>query len=303
MEIVYLTNKEIDKQKWDFCIKNSINSSIEAYSWYLDIACEGWDALVQNDYMRVMPLPRTKKYSFHIIKTPSLVNNLGIFSIGKLSPEITEEFLSRVPRKFLYFELALNRYNKVSTSEYSVTRTFGYAMDLIKPYPKIHEEFKNSFHEKLSIAENNKLSVRRKLSIYEYQQFFKYCYTENKISFQEKEFERLRRLYLFMNKHGLLEIIGVYSRNNTLICTCCIVSYQNMVVIHRMDSLNEYKNLHANTLILDECIREMAGRNLVMDFAGINNDDYSTVLREISAHMTEYLTIKRNKLPWPMKNI
>ena len=54
--IHYLTNREIDKIKWDECIDKADNGLVYAYSFYLDHMAKQWDALVWNDYEAVMPL-------------------------------------------------------------------------------------------------------------------------------------------------------------------------------------------------------------------------------------------------------
>ncbi|OIP03307.1 MAG: hypothetical protein AUJ97_04685 [Bacteroidetes bacterium CG2_30_32_10] len=61
MEIRYLKHKEIDKDKWDNCIEKAFNGIIYAYSWYLDIVSENWDALIEDDYKTVFPLTQKKK--------------------------------------------------------------------------------------------------------------------------------------------------------------------------------------------------------------------------------------------------
>ena len=47
----------IDKKHWDDCISKSFNGNVYAWSWYLDIVHPKWEALVENDYERVMALP------------------------------------------------------------------------------------------------------------------------------------------------------------------------------------------------------------------------------------------------------
>ena len=61
MKIYYLKNKDIDLDKWNECIKNSFNGIVYAYSWYLDIVNEEWEALVDENYTRVMPLTFANK--------------------------------------------------------------------------------------------------------------------------------------------------------------------------------------------------------------------------------------------------
>ena len=54
--IHYIQHKDIDFEKWDACVANSFNRLIYGFSWYLDVVCDDWDALVLNDYEAVFPL-------------------------------------------------------------------------------------------------------------------------------------------------------------------------------------------------------------------------------------------------------
>jgi len=62
--IDYLLHSDIDKMKWDACIQKAFNGNIYALSWYLDVVHEGWEALVEDDYVRVMPLTGNKSMVF-----------------------------------------------------------------------------------------------------------------------------------------------------------------------------------------------------------------------------------------------
>ena len=55
--IVYHKNNEIDREQWDNCIRNTPGAKPYAYSWYLDIMAPGWQALVDDDYDSVFPVP------------------------------------------------------------------------------------------------------------------------------------------------------------------------------------------------------------------------------------------------------
>jgi hypothetical protein len=78
--IRFLKHNEVDTDRWDDCIKNSVNSMPYAFSWYLDIVVEQWNALILNDYEAVFPLPTRKKYTFTYAYTPSWIQQLGLFS-------------------------------------------------------------------------------------------------------------------------------------------------------------------------------------------------------------------------------
>ncbi len=53
--IKYVSHEVIDREKWDKCIDNSTNGLVYAYSWYLDLICDEWNALIENDYESVFP--------------------------------------------------------------------------------------------------------------------------------------------------------------------------------------------------------------------------------------------------------
>ena len=61
--IQYLEHNQIDKKKWDDTIEEFGN--IYAYSWYLDVVHHQCEALVEDDYVSLMPLTGGKKFGVH----------------------------------------------------------------------------------------------------------------------------------------------------------------------------------------------------------------------------------------------
>ena len=114
MKIKYLKNHQINFIRWDNCINNSINGSVFAYSWYLNIICENWDAIILGNYEYVMPLLQFENFNQKIIFTSKLSNRLGIFSNKILSEDINKLFLEAIPQKFSSVNILLNKFNKIS---------------------------------------------------------------------------------------------------------------------------------------------------------------------------------------------
>ena len=48
----YIKNKNINRLKWDNCVSNSKNYRIYGLSWYLDVVCKNWDAIVSMNMRR-----------------------------------------------------------------------------------------------------------------------------------------------------------------------------------------------------------------------------------------------------------
>ncbi|MBL6658220.1 MAG: hypothetical protein ISR00_03250 [Flavobacteriales bacterium] len=107
--IKYIHYKDIDFQKWDACISNAVNRNIYASSWYLDLVCKNWDALILNDYEAVMPLPWNKKWGLKYIAQPLFCQQLGVFH--QSDSIIVDDFLKSIPKSFLFVNMNLNTHN------------------------------------------------------------------------------------------------------------------------------------------------------------------------------------------------
>ncbi|MFH1005014.1 MAG: hypothetical protein V1781_05925 [Bacteroidota bacterium] len=117
--INYISHSHINKKTWDECIEHSQNSLIYAYSWYLDIVCPNWEALVEGDYESVMPLTWEKKYGIRYLFQPYFTQQLGIFSKNKLEKKTIEKFLLSIPTYYKFIEINLNTQNDFQSNEYS----------------------------------------------------------------------------------------------------------------------------------------------------------------------------------------
>ena len=98
--IQFFSHKEINKRKWDECISSSVNGRVYAYSWYLDIVTDQWDALILDNYQAVFPLPFRRKCGIDYVYQPVFTQQLGLFSQAPLSPSLLEEFLAQIPARF-----------------------------------------------------------------------------------------------------------------------------------------------------------------------------------------------------------
>ena len=136
--IQYLRRKQIDIDKYDNCIQNASNSRIYALSYYLDIVADNWDALVLNDYEAVMPLPWRSKYFIKYIYTPCWTQQLGVFSIPKLSTELVDQFIKAIPKKFLKTSIYFNSESQPSSF---VQKRDNYILDLNDSYSDICKNF------------------------------------------------------------------------------------------------------------------------------------------------------------------
>ena len=99
--IRFIKRKNLDVLKYDYCIENSIQSTIYAYSWYLDIVADNWSVLVLNDYETVMPVPWKRKFGIKFVVKPPFCQQLGVFSLREFSLEEGERFWRKIPFNYI----------------------------------------------------------------------------------------------------------------------------------------------------------------------------------------------------------
>ncbi len=101
--IRYIKYEDIDKDQWDDCISHSFNGNIYAYSWYLDVVAEQWDALIENDYERVFPLTWKKQFGVKFLYQPFFTQQLGVFSKNILTVKNVEEFIKAITKRIFTY--------------------------------------------------------------------------------------------------------------------------------------------------------------------------------------------------------
>ena len=136
--IRYLTRDELDIVKYDTCISNAENFRIYANSWFLDIVCDSWDALVEDDYQSVMPLPKRTKYGIHYIYLPPWTQQLGVFSLQSINEFALLHFIKKIPKKFKLVDVYLNSNNLISSQRIKIRDNFILSLD--KTYESLRKQ-------------------------------------------------------------------------------------------------------------------------------------------------------------------
>ena len=105
---------EIDFNKYNACIENSLQNSDYAKREFLDIVTgKSWELIIYDDYEAVMPVPLIVKFGFKIVLMPKLCQQLGIFS-NQDSVYINNLFYNYLTNNYIVLFYAFNGNNEVS---------------------------------------------------------------------------------------------------------------------------------------------------------------------------------------------
>lgn len=298
--IRFRKHEEIDKAKWDECIKNANNGLIYGYSWYLDIAAPAWNAVILGDYHAVMPLPTVKKF-FTVAYQPFFTQQLGIF-IGagyELQAGIIE-FFQAIPSDYKYINICLNEKNDSGAKiNFELKRRNNYLLYLHQPYEQLYKGF--SEHNKRNVNKSKKNDLAFKDTTPEHVVDY---YIKNKGADTEKvgleDYNRQRNLFAEATKRGYVICKQVIDENGECIACAGFYVHQNRIIYQIGTSNNLGRDLRAMYFLFDRLIAEYSEKNMVLDFEGSDIEGVSRFFSGFGALLVPYHRLIANRLPWPI---
>ena len=296
--IKYLKHNEINKQKWDDCISQSFNSIIYAYSWYLDIVCKEWEALVKDDYKTVMPLTASKKYGFHYLYPPFFTQQLGVFSTSILNENIVKIFIEAIPSKFKFFEINLNLFNKFNSSGYQVKSNITCELDLIDSYENIFRKYSENTKRNIKKAITNDLTIEKEIDIEKIINLFRKNKGKDITNLQNHHYHTLAYLVKSCQDRGKSIILGIQTKEKQLCAGAIFIADKSKVIFLFSATNDEAKSNGAMSFLIDHFIKENSQRNIILDFEGSNDPDLARFYKSFGSKECTYLQVKINQLPW-----
>jgi hypothetical protein len=301
--IRYLQHNEIDKEKWDACIKGSFNSMAYAASWYLDQIHEDWEALVEDDYERVMPLTGRKKFGVYYLFQPYFVQQLGVFSKSILTPGIIKNFINNIPEKFQFVDIKLNSFNNLSDKSLDLQPNRNYVLDLIHDYNKLYSRYSSNTKRNLKKSANSNLSLVKNIKPEAIITLFRDNRGKNLKNWTDSHYLQLQKLIYLSIHNGKGITYGVFTEHNQLCAGAFFLSSSNRLIFLFSGADKTALETGAMPLLIDEVIKEYAPGNLVLDFEGSNDDNLARFYKGFGAKESSYLSLKINRLKFPMKSV
>jgi hypothetical protein len=297
--IVYLKNSEIDKEQWDSCIKASRSLKPYAYSWYLDIMAPGWEALIDDDYDSVFPIPARKRFGIKYIATPIFLQQLGAFSPDKSSENSINEFLDYMPEFYRLVDLCIGQ--KVARKEFTLMERSNFELDLTIPYEKLWNNFQSDCRRNIEKALTKKIELAYDITPGELIDLFITLKERTIKGIKLRDFQRLNNLmdYCLKSKKG--RIIGVRAARNKIVFGLFIIETSGYINLFFTLNTPESRERRINYFVINEIIKAKASNKIILDFAGSSIPSIATFMSSFGSSNNPYYRIYRNTLPWPIR--
>ncbi|HMM11306.1 MAG TPA: GNAT family N-acetyltransferase [Bacteroidales bacterium] len=296
--IRYLRNHEIDKLKWDQCVRESFNGNLYGWSWYLDIVHKNWEALVEGDYERVFPLTGNTRFGVSYLFQPFFAQQLGVYSRHIMSEEVTARFLRAIPSRFKLVEIRLNKHNKVPATGFGVSSHTNIELDLIHTYERIHRNYSSNTKRNLRKAQESGLWLSKNIRPEQVVALFRDNRGRTISHWNDREYRRFVQLAYTAIHRGQAVTYGVYDKANQLLSGALFVKSNGKIVFLFSGTSPEGKAQHALTFMIDSIIREHAPGQYVLDFEGSDQTGLARFYLGFGGQTTTYPGVHINRLPW-----
>lgn len=286
----------IDKRRWDDCIAKSFNGSVYAWSWYLDIVHPDWEALIENDYERVMPLTHSRKLLLSYMFQPFFVQQLGVYSQSTLSADDVERFVRAIPAKYKIVRYRLNEFNKVDYELGIYEPHRNVVLDLIYDYQSLCNNYNNNTKRNLIKANSAGLTIDKDVKAETIIKLFAENRGRDVEHWKEKEYKRLLDLVDTAIYHECCFVCGVNDIEGRTIAGGIFMCSHDRIIFLFSGSDESYKNKHALTFLLDNMIREFSESKYIFDFEGSDNDGLFRFYKGFGGKEVYYPEVKYNNL-------
>lgn len=295
--ITYLKNNEINRQKWDVCIKNAFNAEITAFSWFLDSVCDNWDALVWGDYFRVMPIPYKREKNGLKIRQPILTRHICIYSPTPYPKEIVTAFINSIPHKFSIKRIYFSPYTPSSVDNLKETESIK-EIDLISPFETLHNKYTDTANLRIKTAKKAGIKKGNPCNLPEFIYLLQKHLKKYPNTFKSSDIKKISIIISSALRYGLGEIISTYTKEGKLCSSAFFLSYTNQAVMMLCPSNSFGRTNFASYLIIDEYLKKHSHKNKqTLSFYMNHPKGYDIIAEHFGAQPVSYFSYKTHSTP------
>ena len=300
--IRFLKHSEIDPEKWNQAVRNSLSPNVLAEYELLDqlTGDDTWHALVDNDYEAVMPLPTRQKGVLKYVYTPFFLPQMGIFHGQELPQYKYELFLEEVSEHYVLADLLMNEQNAWDWKKGLTPHFVSFTLFLHLPYSELYSQFHENTRRNIKAAQKKQSRVTvQEEKVADIIALFRNNRGQGEeVHFRDEDYERLQHVSDYLLTHNLLEVYGVRTNDNRLAAGALFVKDGQrrwFWFSGRDNSLSESKPMF---LLLDAYIRDHAESDLYLDFNGSSNPNVARLYQSFgSAFITiPFMRLFKNRL-------
>ena len=296
--IRYYTHNDIDRTKWNDCIRTSLYPTVFADFDFLTFAAPNWGALVEDDYISVMPLPQRSKFFIKYIFTPYGFVRLGIFSQTELSENKINEFINSIPRCFKQIDLFMNPTTELGKVHSTAVEMVSHKLDLSKEYAEISGRFSDNARRNIKKSRQSGLTFNYNANIHEIVELFKNNKgKEKKIKAQHTDYKSFEKTANYASALGLTETICLTDSTGQIVAGAIFLKDYDKYRFWFSGRDNSHNESRPLFLIMDEFIKTHSGEHAILDFDGSRDENVARFYRGFGGEKFTFPMLNISRMP------
>lgn len=300
--IRFLKHSEIDPEKWNQAVRDSLSPNVLAEYETLDLLTgdDTWHALVDGEYEAVMPLPTRQKGVLKYVYTPFFLPQMGIFYRQDIRPSVYGRFLEEISKHYVLADLLMNGQNALDIEELEFPPHFvTYTLSMHLPYNELHSLFHENTRRNIKAAQKlqGRATVQEEKVADIIALFRANKGSEEAVHFHDNDYARLQQVSDYLLEHNLLEVYGVRTAQNELAAGALFVKDGKRRWFWFSGRDNRLSDSKPMFLLLDTYIRDHAESDLYLDFNGSSNPNVARLYQGFGGakHLIPFIRLFKNR--------
>ena len=281
--IRFVCHQEIDPSKWDRAVLTAASPTVLATFDVLD-ALTGdahWDALIEDDYQAVLPLPHRTKAGISYIYTPFFLPRMGIFAPQPVDANKMLDFFNAIPDKFQQVDLLLNSSNDDALLPTEKVELVSHVTYLNRPYDEMEKGFSTNTRRNIKDARKHFLTIEKNEKFLDpIISLFKDNRGKNRsVHYKNKDYQHLTDASNILIKENRLDVLGVFTTEQRLIAGALMVRDVDRTWFWfsgRDETMAEAKPMF---FLINEYLKSLSNSDTLFDFNGSTNENVARMYK------------------------
>jgi hypothetical protein len=257
----------------------------------------GWEALIDDDYDSVFPVPHSNRFGIHYIATPIFLQQLGAFSPDKPVSESLSEFLEYIPSFYRLIDLCVGQ--SINYQGYKVTEKVNFELDLSKTYEKISEGFSQHCKSNIQTSWKRKPVIISDIKPDEIIELFIRNKGKEIKGIKPRDYHRLKNLMNFCVKNNKGRLLGVRADKKLIYGVFIVETDGRKTLLFVVNTIQSHER-KIGYYVVNELIRVYSSTKTILDFAGSSIPSIASFMESFGCSTVAYFRIYSNRLFWPV---
>ena len=283
-------NNDIDRNRWDSLVEQSVSPKITSFSWYLDVVCPQWKAIVGDDYSWGFVLPEKRKFGFRYLIQPFIIQQLGLIYLNKdfnISSTV-DMCLEYVKSHYPFFDFNIN-VASLSTDRVESRLNNNLLLNLQQSYEAIREGYSANVRRNLKKSAESGIIVKRVDNFDEIIRMF-VDDKGDKVGWNSRKSKVLVDVLNAVKAHRDIEVRGAFS-SDELVCGAVFIGFGGRWTFIFSGNSDKGRETSSMFSIIDSFIHDSVNQALTLDFEGSNDQGLYRFYKSFGAYDEKYLRV------------